>query len=440
MAESYRMFSGGSYSAVQVAAYLESICRDGIVAGQSNELACTASGADLNVAVAAGYAFLGGYWYYNSASQNVAMSPDADNPRINRVILRLDTDAKIVDCVLLEGTAAAVPVAPTLTYTGTVFELSLCQVYVAAAAGTIAQSNITDERPWAGPHAPLVAWLTNSAAADRVYGDLVVVDSDGDKAFKTTTAARDLGVLGVVGEDDGIVIGASGRIICSGLARVHVDAATTHGQYLVSSTTAGKCTPKTNRELGTFAVALETTTGDGLAWALLLGGADNATITPTAQCPVAYDADANVPAGTVDTDAIEAAAVVAAKMTAKGCGAFVWHIPGLLATSSNIQLEYVAPWAITLTGGYIIANVAPTGAAVILDVHTGAGAGTTVFTTQGNRPTLADGATGPTAVVAPDVTAVAAGTRVFCAVDQIGSTLPGQFVTLVLAYKYALVD
>jgi len=434
------MFSGGSYSAVQVAAELESITRDGVVQGQSNELACTCSGADLNVAIAAGYAFIGGYWYYNSASQNIAMVPDAAEDRINRVVLHLDLAAKTIDCILVAGTPDTPPVAPALDYAANDYEISLCQVYVAASAGTIAQTNITDERKWAGPNAPARHYLTNSAGAALPLGDVVIVDSDGDKKFKTTTAARDLAVLGVVGEDDGIEDAAIGLVIKSGLARVHVDAATTRGQYLVTSTTAGEATPKTNREVGTFAIALETTAGEALAWAWLFGQADNALTTAAAFCPVACDAGGYLPHNSVDGDAILASAVVASKMTAKGQGAFVWHIPGAAVVSTNIQLEYVAPFALTLTGGYIIANVAPTGCAFLMDVHTGAGAGTTVFTTQGNRPSLADAATGPTAVVAPDVTAVGAGTRVFAAVDVIGSTLPGQYITLILAYKYALVD
>lgn len=142
----------------------------------------------------------------------------------------------------------------------------------------------------------------------------------------------------------------------------------------------------------------------------------------------------------VQTAMLEDACVTAAKMGAKGRGAFVWFLPGTQAVDAKCDMEYVAPFAVTLTGGYIIAETAPTDAAFIMDVHSGAGAGVTVFTTQGNRPTLADGSTGPTAVVAPDVTAIAAGTRVFAAVDQIGATVAGANVTLVLAYTYALTD
>jgi hypothetical protein len=142
----------------------------------------------------------------------------------------------------------------------------------------------------------------------------------------------------------------------------------------------------------------------------------------------------------VSTAMLEAGAVTLAKLNAAiySEGAFVWHYAGTLATGA-LTFEQVAPFAVTLTGSYIIAATAPTGAAAILDVHTGAGAGTTVWTTQANRPTLADGSTGPTAGAVPDVTAIAAGTRLVAAIDQIGSTIAGADVTLYVTYKKALV-
>lgn len=66
-------------------------------------------------------------------------------------------------------------------------------------------------------------------------------------------------------------------------------------------------------------------------------------------------------------------------------------------------------------------GVAPAGASVIVDVNLD---GTTVFTTQGNRPTIAAGSTTSGKAV-PDVVTVPPGGRLTVDVDQVGSTTAG---------------
>lgn len=75
-------------------------------------------------------------------------------------------------------------------------------------------------------------------------------------------------------------------------------------------------------------------------------------------------------------------------------------------------------------------NTAPTGASVIVDVNKN---GTTIFTTQGNRPTIA--ASGFTNTGTPDVTSWADGDYLQIDVDQIGSTIAGADLTIVVVYS-----
>ena len=439
MAETTRFLTAVAYTHTNFMDRDKLALTNGARAGVESELAPTATGADMNVNIAAGRAFLDGLWYDNSASIAVAQTADPADPRINRVVLRWLLATGEVTVELLAGVAAGAPVAPALTWDANTKEISLCQVYVDAAAATIAQADITDERMFMPAAGPLVLEkMYNDSGAACALGTVVVADVTGDRYFNTTTTARDLGVLGVVAEDDGIASTATGRIVTHGMAFVNMDAATTRGNFIRASGTATKATPTANPELGVFGRALATTAGAGLCLCELWGAVIGATITPTAYCVVAYDADANVPTNTVDTDAIEDAAVTAAKMGAKAQITFTWYIYDS-AEVGQLLLEYVAPFAVVLTGGYIIAGTAPTGAALIVDVHTGAGAGTTVFTTQGNRPTLAAASAGPTAIVAPDVTNIPAGTRLVAYVDQIGSTLSGANVTVELVGTYALV-
>lgn len=68
------------------------------------------------------------------------------------------------------------------------------------------------------------------------------------------------------------------------------------------------------------------------------------------------------------------------------------------------------------------AGTAPTGASIIIDVNKN---GTTLFTTQGNRPTIADSGFTSGKVTNMDVTTVAAGDYLTVDIDQVGSTIAG---------------
>jgi hypothetical protein len=82
----------------------------------------------------------------------------------------------------------------------------------------------------------------------------------------------------------------------------------------------------------------------------------------------------------------------------------------------------------TLTIRAVRASVgtAPTGAAVIVDVNIG---GTTIFTTQGNRPTIAV-STNTAKVTNMNVTTIADGSYFTVDIDQVGSTVAGGDLTV----------
>ncbi len=78
--------------------------------------------------------------------------------------------------------------------------------------------------------------------------------------------------------------------------------------------------------------------------------------------------------------------------------------------------------AYTITGIRLMVGTAPTGTALLLDVNKN---GTTIFTTQANRPTIAAGATSGGPGAAPNVTSLAAGDYLTVDIDQVGSTVAG---------------
>lgn len=77
----------------------------------------------------------------------------------------------------------------------------------------------------------------------------------------------------------------------------------------------------------------------------------------------------------------------------------------------------------TIVAVWTSVGVAPAGAAILVDVNIN---GTTIFTTQGNRPSIADGGNASSRVTNMDVTSIANGDYITVDIDQVGSTTAGQ--------------
>lgn len=87
---------------------------------------------------------------------------------------------------------------------------------------------------------------------------------------------------------------------------------------------------------------------------------------------------------------------------------------------------------LTVIGAWAAANTAPTGATVFtVDVNKN---GTTIFTTQGNRPTVVASTNGGVMSATPDVTSVADGDYLTVDVDAVGNTVAGADVTVGVVY------
>ncbi len=99
---------------------------------------------------------------------------------------------------------------------------------------------------------------------------------------------------------------------------------------------------------------------------------------------------------------------------------------GVLTTTTGTQ-RLPIDGTYTIVGTRLMAGTAPTGANLIVDVNKN---GTTIYSTQANRPmiTATQNAGGPGAT--PDVTTLAAGDYITVDIDQIGSTVAGSDLTV----------
>lgn len=92
------------------------------------------------------------------------------------------------------------------------------------------------------------------------------------------------------------------------------------------------------------------------------------------------------------------------------------------------------PFAGTIVGVIASVGTAPTGSSVVCDVNKN---GTTVFTTQANRPSIAAGTTSTTMTAVPDVTVVAAGDLLSVDIDAVGNSTAGSDLTVVVELAVA---
>lgn len=115
----------------------------------------TAGSGGLRTSVAAGAAILRGYMFRNTAALEMQHAAADSNPRVDRVVLRLDLSQAISDRikpVILKGTpSVGTPAVPSLTQTDTgIFEIGLYQTYVGAGAAVFQTSDIIEERTFVG--------------------------------------------------------------------------------------------------------------------------------------------------------------------------------------------------------------------------------------------------------------------------------------------------
>lgn len=154
MSEYSRFFGGpaGSepeYNQNDFSEVLKRLLDNGVLEEVANELVVTETDpVSLAVQVAAGEAWINGFWYQNTAALTKSLeTADSTNPRIDRIVLRLDTVTNFqITVEVLTGTPAASPSPPALTQNSSTWEISLAQVYVDAGATYVEDSDITDER------------------------------------------------------------------------------------------------------------------------------------------------------------------------------------------------------------------------------------------------------------------------------------------------------
>jgi hypothetical protein len=118
-----------------------------------------------------------------------------------------------------------------------------------------------------------------------------------------------------------------------------------------------------------------------------------------------------------------------------GGGDPVWFIDGALAVQAGVGMKWVCPRNCSISCVFVAANNKGTASSTIVDVNKN---GTTIFTTQANRPTVIySDADGIVKSAAPDVTSLVEGDYLTVDIDQIATGAEGLTIIVVLALPKA---
>jgi hypothetical protein len=150
MAQTYFPFDSGAGANVTEAQWskmAQNWLSTGVIKSYNNELSVYADSTGMQAKIKTGAAWIKGHYFESDAEEVLAIGTSNNtNPRIDRVIVRLDWTTNTIQLAVLQGTPAASPTAPALTQNSSRWEISLAQVYIGANVSTIAVGNITDER------------------------------------------------------------------------------------------------------------------------------------------------------------------------------------------------------------------------------------------------------------------------------------------------------
>lgn len=147
-------FENTDYKAEDFALSHEAMITQGVVADvteDTKDALLVLPGEDMKILVNPGYCWIAGGvgLFFGCAPATVQLSvssADATYTRIDRVIVRKDSNNKIFSIEVLKGIASSAPEAPALTRNGTIDEICLAEITVPAGTIEITQSMIVDKR------------------------------------------------------------------------------------------------------------------------------------------------------------------------------------------------------------------------------------------------------------------------------------------------------
>lgn len=185
------------YSAAEWREYFDALVTGGIVGDIANELEVKPQAVpNKTVYIDTGAIMIKGAMRSLISTINLTLADNTSgNPRIDRIVARINYTDRKIEFVVKQGTPGASPTATALTQNTTAWELSLAQIALADGYSTITASEITDERTdeslcgyfkykakpaWypEGGSVPLDAWMYTNFKNQLSAGEIADIEAN----------------------------------------------------------------------------------------------------------------------------------------------------------------------------------------------------------------------------------------------------------------------
>lgn len=273
--------AGANITEVQWKKMAQNWLGSGVIRGELDELQPFGDSTGLQVKVKSGVAWIKGHYFENDEIVYLPVANNSTgNPRIDRIIVRVDWVANLVEFAVLQGVTAASPVPPALTQNTGRWEISLAQIRVNAGVSTIASGNVTDERAFAGDFKQL--FYTDSFDDKKVFsslessvdGKLKEIVTSADGSTKTITEKTADGVINYPSQSLVYVRRTTSLTVPSGVdTKITFDSVVNDVQSEFSLSTNGFTPKEGGNYLMHFQVIWSTTPTSDISLKLFTGGA-----------------------------------------------------------------------------------------------------------------------------------------------------------------------
>jgi len=185
---------------------------------------------NMQVKMMPGGAMIFGHYLLDEEEEIINLDmADAELNRIDRIVLRYDKFERSIKTVVIKGTPALTPVAPTILRTNEQFDLVLADIYIAKAVTSITEPNITDMR-----ESELCGFIGVKGAVSQIVFDAHVAELSGRHIKESGSNANGR----YIKFDDGTMICSISKIIASYIATLYLQKVWTYPASFIDSNIA----------------------------------------------------------------------------------------------------------------------------------------------------------------------------------------------------------
>lgn len=178
--------AGANVTEVQWGEMAQFFMGTGVISTELDRFYVYGDSSGMQVKVKSGVAWVKGHYFKSDVEEVLPIAQaDSTNPRIDRVVIRLNRTADLIELAVLQGVPAVSPVAPALTQNSSRWEVPLAQVQVGNGVSTISSSAVTkDERnfpdikPCVVIGSPTTPMAANTATLIPFLNNLAVIQNE----------------------------------------------------------------------------------------------------------------------------------------------------------------------------------------------------------------------------------------------------------------------